>query len=166
MFLFYFDPNDRSLWITNSHVTAGDAGLLGVSRTRFEYSSTVNGLWQLETTVHLLSEEDIRRFISFTFCFYLPIQQEDRVVFAYIPGGGGWSGQNRREARHVCPYVCVHVHWKARQGTCWPTIVTSAQSRRISVTPRCNVSQGLAQLKQPARTKSTALPGTKTATNK
>ena len=39
--------------------------------------------------------------------------------------------------------VCVIVrHRASRQGTCWPTIVTSVQSRWISVTPHCNVSLG------------------------
>ena len=50
--------------------------------------------------------------------------------------------------RGACVSLCVW--WKAWQGTCWPTITTVVKSRRISVAPHCDVSQGWLRLRQPA----------------
>lgn len=61
---------------------------------------------------------------------YLPVHKEGKQ-------GGIHSAKKKQEGRES---LCVLM--RAWQGTCWPTIVTSVQSRPISVTPHSDVSQG------------------------
>ena len=78
----------------------------GISRTTFEYNSTVNRLWQLETTLFPLSEQDIMypSDLLAHVSFYLPVWKEDKVMLQQ-------SVRDRYIQQQWRKWGNVHGHW-------------------------------------------------------